>query len=79
MRETLRLHPPVPAHTVRASETTVVGGKYKIDEGSTILINDRSIQRDTDESAWGADVSSCNILFQFMYLIGFNRQMTQAV
>ncbi|QRV83262.1 cytochrome P450 family protein [Ceratobasidium sp. AG-Ba] len=57
LRETLRLHPPVPAHAVLASEKTIIGGRYEIEEGSTILIHDRSIQRDTHENAWGPDAN----------------------
>ncbi|QRV97462.1 cytochrome P450 family protein [Ceratobasidium sp. AG-Ba] len=57
LRETLRLHPPVPAHAVLVSEKTIIGGKYEIEEGSTILIHDRSIHRDTHENAWGPDAN----------------------
>ncbi|KAG9118987.1 hypothetical protein FRC07_006221 [Ceratobasidium sp. 392] len=59
LKETLRLHPPVPAHALQTNESKVIaGGKYVLAGGSRILIHDRLIQR--DPAVWGPDANEFN-------------------
>ncbi|CDO72209.1 hypothetical protein BN946_scf184970.g61 [Trametes cinnabarina] len=53
MRETLRLSPTAPARTVAPFEDTVIGGKYPIAKGESIIVNTYSCQR--DRKVWGED------------------------
>ena len=55
MRESLRLEPTAPARTVSAKEDTVIGGKYAIPKGQSIVINTYGIQR--DPKVWGEDAN----------------------
>ena len=55
MRETLRLGPTAPLRAIYAAENTVIGGKYAIEKGNSILINFCTMMR--DPKVWGEDVS----------------------
>ena len=54
MRESLRLGPSAPARTVMPVEDTVIGGKYAVKKGSSIIINAWNTHR--DPKMWGEDV-----------------------
>ncbi|KAG8767979.1 hypothetical protein FRC12_005908 [Ceratobasidium sp. 428] len=59
LKETLRLHPPVPAHALQTSEQMVIGnGKFVLSAGSKILIHDQLIQKDS--AVWGQDADKFN-------------------
>ncbi|KAJ2999754.1 hypothetical protein NUW54_g6890 [Trametes sanguinea] len=53
MRETLRMAPTAPARTVAPFEDTVIGGKYFIAKGESIIVNTYDCQR--DRKVWGED------------------------
>ncbi|KAI0694744.1 fatty acid hydroxylase [Earliella scabrosa] len=53
MRESLRLGPSAPARTVMPVEDTVIGGKYAVKKGSSIIINAWNTHR--DPKMWGED------------------------
>ncbi|KAI0642931.1 cytochrome P450 [Trametes meyenii] len=53
MRETLRLSPTAPARTVAPFEDTVIGGKYFVEKGASIIVNTIDCQR--DPKVWGDD------------------------
>ena len=55
MRETLRLGPTAPARAVYAAENTVIGGKYAVEKGDSVIINLYTTLR--DPKVWGEDVS----------------------
>ncbi|KAJ3684510.1 hypothetical protein LUZ61_013674 [Rhynchospora tenuis] len=50
VKETLRLHPPVPFRLPRRAQETVVFGNYLIPEGAKLLVNVWAISR--DETTW---------------------------
>ena len=54
MRESLRLAPTAPARTAMPIEDTVLGGKYAVEKGTSILVNTWSAHR--DPKVWGEDV-----------------------
>ncbi|KAI8986145.1 cytochrome P450 [Trametes punicea] len=54
MRETLRIAPTAPARTVAPFEDTVIGGKYFIGKGESIIVNTYDCQR--DRAVWGDDI-----------------------
>ncbi|XP_071693099.1 cytochrome P450 84A1-like [Rutidosis leptorrhynchoides] len=49
IKETLRLHPPIPVLLHKSSEATVVGG-YHIPKGTRVMVNTYAINR--DRNAW---------------------------
>ncbi|KAH9850173.1 bifunctional P-450/NADPH-P450 reductase [Lenzites betulinus] len=54
LRESLRLGPTAPARTVTPLEdTTLGGGKYFVEKGTSVIINTYNAQRDT--AVWGED------------------------
>ncbi|KAI0767655.1 fatty acid hydroxylase [Fomes fomentarius] len=53
VRESLRLGPPAPARAVAPIEDTVLGGKYLIEKGTSIVVNTWTMQR--DPKVWGED------------------------
>lgn len=53
IRETLRLHPPVPASTKDAAEDVVIDGDVLIPKGSTSILAFYAMAR--MESVWGPD------------------------
>ncbi|KAM5540807.1 hypothetical protein V8D89_005451 [Ganoderma adspersum] len=53
MRETLRLGPTAPLRGIYAAENTVIGGKYAVEKGDSILINFCTMMR--DPKVWGED------------------------
>ncbi|KAI0823976.1 bifunctional P-450/NADPH-P450 reductase [Trametes gibbosa] len=54
LRESLRLGPTAPARNVSPLEdTTIGGGKYFVEKGTSIIINTYNAQRDT--AVWGED------------------------
>jgi len=55
MRETLRLAPTAPARTVTPVEDVVLGGKFFIKAGTSVMIQSWMSQR--DPAVWGEDVS----------------------
>ena len=54
MRETLRLYPSAPQRMVAPLEDTVIGGKYAVEKGVTIVISSYTMHR--DPKIWGEDV-----------------------
>ena len=56
MRETLRLYPSAPQRMVAPLEDTVIGGKYAVEKGATIVISSYTMHR--DPKIWGEDVRS---------------------
>ncbi|KAG8680404.1 hypothetical protein FRC09_018272, partial [Ceratobasidium sp. 395] len=59
LKETLRLHPPVPAHALQTTKEVVIGGgKFVLLGGSKVLIHDRLIQK--DPAVWGPDADKFN-------------------
>ncbi|MFN8673903.1 MAG: cytochrome P450 [Candidatus Sericytochromatia bacterium] len=58
LRESLRLWPSAPAFAVTPFEDTIIGGKYSVKAGKTLLIMLPMLHRDT--KAWGDDVEIFN-------------------
>ena len=56
MRETLRLYPSAPQRMVAPLEDTVIGGKYAVEKGVTIVTSSYTMHR--DPKIWGEDVRS---------------------
>lgn len=54
MRESLRLAPTAPARGVVPLRDTVLGGKYAVKEGASLIVNAYSAHR--DPKVWGDDV-----------------------
>ena len=54
MREGLRLGPTAPGRTVGAAEDTVIGGKYAVEKGVSVIVNTYTLHR--DPKVWGEDV-----------------------
>ncbi|KAI0671167.1 cytochrome P450 [Trametes maxima] len=52
---TLRLSPTAPARTVAPFEDTVIGGKYFVEKGASIIVNTIDCQR--DPKVWGDDAN----------------------
>ena len=55
MRESARLGPTAPGRSVTALEDTIIGGKYAIEKGTSILISTYCAQR--DPKVWGEDAT----------------------
>ncbi|CDO72208.1 hypothetical protein BN946_scf184970.g60 [Trametes cinnabarina] len=53
MRESMRLGPTAPARSVAPLEDTVIGGKYLVEKGTSIIINTYNAHR--DPKVWGED------------------------
>lgn len=58
LKETLRLWPTAPAFNVAPYEDTVIGGKYEVPKGQTIMILIPQLHR--DKAAWGEDAALFN-------------------
>ncbi|OSC98018.1 bifunctional P-450/NADPH-P450 reductase [Trametes coccinea BRFM310] len=56
MRESMRLGPTAPARSVAPLEDTVIGGKYCVEKGTSIIINTYNAHR--DPSVWGEDAET---------------------
>jgi cytochrome P450 len=53
LRETLRLHPPAPAFTVRPKQDEVIGGKYHVTKDMALVCFLMAIH--TDPAVYGED------------------------
>ncbi|KAI0629781.1 fatty acid hydroxylase [Trametes polyzona] len=53
MRESLRLGPTAPARNVAPLEDTMLGGKYFVEKGTSIIVNTYNAHR--DPAVWGED------------------------
>ena len=63
MRETLRLCPSAPTRSVLPIEDEIIGGKYAVEKGSSIIVNTYTIHHDPE--VWGEDVRDhCHTVFQ---------------
>ncbi|MFE4834826.1 bifunctional cytochrome P450/NADPH--P450 reductase [Arthrobacter sp. NPDC056691] len=58
LKETLRLWPTAPAFNVAPYEDTVIGGKYEIAKGQTLMVLIPQLHR--DKAAWGEDAELFN-------------------
>lgn len=54
MRESLRLTPSTAMRSAMPNEDTVIGGKYAVNKGDTIILSIYTIHHDT--KVWGEDV-----------------------
>lgn len=55
LRETLRLHPPIPILGLTPFEDTLIGGKHFIEKGTWTIVQLACLHR--DPTVWGDDVS----------------------